>query len=204
MAPPTLRMSRFEKAADLTSTSNPGQMHTRRMDADAMGNVVTEVAIVYTDTGPPTATAFGTVHTLDVRVDGETATDADPNDALNVVADNLANVKAGDFTAPAGTVGTTTLSFQQAVPDDDGTPADESMAAAEIAGTYEGASGVYKCNADNAACTVTVNTMGVVSVVSNADDWIFIPDAGAEVDVAGRQLPALRRLATADDECRRH
>ena len=42
-------------------------MHTRAMDADADGNVMTEVAIVSTDIEAPKATAFGTVHTLDVR-----------------------------------------------------------------------------------------------------------------------------------------
>ena len=50
-------------------------------------------------------------------------------------------------------------------------------------GTYQGGMGTYKCNAD-AACTVTVNTMGEVSGVSNADDWIFIPASGSAVDVA--------------------
>ncbi len=157
-------------------------MHTRTMDADDDGNVVTEVAIVATDIEAPTATAFGMVHTLDIRVDGEDATEAMPDDALNVVADNLAHVKADAFKAPAGTVGTTDLSFQQAVEDNDQTDEDESMDAAEIMGTYQGAMGTFKCNA-TAACTVTVDTMGVVSAVSNADDWIFIPASGATVDV---------------------
>ena len=78
----------------------------------------------------------------------------------------------------------TTLSFQHAVADQAGTTdVDESRAAAEIMGTYEGGMGTYKCNAA-AACTVTVNTMGEVSDVSNADDWIFIPAAGSSADVA--------------------
>ena len=35
-----------------------------------------------------------------------------------------------------------------------------------------------------AACTVTVNSMGEVSAVSNSNDWIFIPAAsGSAVDV---------------------
>ena len=172
------------KAADLNGAAgHKGQMQTRSMDADDDGNVVTEVALVYTDIEAPVATAFGKVHMLDVRVDGETATDADPNDARNVVADDLANVKASAFTAPAETVGTTVLRFQHEVEDTTGTDVDESMAAAEIAGTYDGAMGTYKCNADN-ECTVTVDTKGVVSGVSDANDWIFIPADGAKVDVA--------------------
>ena len=53
----------------------------------------------------------------------------------------------------------------------------------QIAGTFEGAMGVYKCAAD-AACSVTVNAEGVVSGVSNANDWVFTPASGATVDVA--------------------
>ena len=159
-------------------------MHTRDMEATETAPAMQEVAMVMTDIEVPTATAFGMVHTLNVRVDGETATEDDPNDALNVVTANLGHVKAAAFTAPAGTVGTTTLPFQHEVADDDGTPEDESMAAAEIMGTYEGAMGTYKCNADSASCTVTVDGEGVVSAVSNADDWIFIPADGATVDVA--------------------
>ena len=75
-----------------------------------------------------------------------------PDDALNIGADELANVKASAFVAPAGTVGTTILSFQQAVADNEGTmDVDEAIAAAEIMGTFNGAMGTYKCAADNAA-----------------------------------------------------
>ena len=161
-------------------------MNTRDIEAtegaDAMP-AMEEVAMIMTDIEDDTATAFGMVHTLDVRVDGETVVEGtSPADALDVVTANLGHVKAAAFTAPAGTVGTTDLSFQHEVADDDGTPEDESMAAAEIMGTYEGAMGTYKCNATS-ACTVTVNGEGVVSAVT-ADDWIFIPADGATVDVA--------------------
>ena len=172
---------KFMQAMDLGSGST---MHTRTMEADGEGDVVQETVIVTTDIEAPKATAFGKVHTLDVRVDGETATDEDPNDALNVAAAGLSHVKAGTFTAPAGTVGTTVLSFQHAVDDDESTTdVDESRDAAEIAGTYEGASGVYKCNAA-VACTVTVDAKGVVSAVSADDAWIFIPASDATIDVA--------------------
>ena len=46
---------KFSKAMDLGST---GQMHTRTMEADDDGNVMTEVAVVYTDIAAPKAVAF--------------------------------------------------------------------------------------------------------------------------------------------------
>ena len=172
---------KFVQAMDLGGGTT---MHVRAMEADADGNVVEEVAMVTTDIEAPKATAFEKVHTLDIRVDGEDGTATMPDDALNVVAANLGHVKAGAFTAPAGTVGTTTLNFQHEVEDQTGTTTvDESRAAAEIMGTYQGGMGTYKCNATS-ACTVTVNTMGEVSGVSGANDWIFIPAAGSAVDVS--------------------
>ena len=158
-------------------------MLTRTMDADANGNIVTEVVIVYTDIAEPTATPFADV--ADQAFDANPATENGTDyQSLNIAAANIGMVKAGDFAAPAGTVGTTTLSFQQAVPDDTNTAdVDESRDAAEIAGTFNGAMGTYKCAAA-AACTVTVDTKGVVSAVSNDNDWIFTPDAGATSDVA--------------------
>ena len=55
-------------------------MHTRTMDADADGNVITEVVIVSTDIDAPTATAFAMVmgHKLDVNTD---TTNDGPNGA---------------------------------------------------------------------------------------------------------------------------
>ncbi len=169
----------FELAMDLRDGRS---MHTRTMDADADGNMVTEVVIVATDIEAPRATAFGMVHPLEVRVDGETATDTMPNDALYVADANLGQVSADAFTAPAGTVDTTILRFQHEVEDNAATPEDESRDAAEIAGTFDGAMGTYKCNATGGPCTVTVDTMGVVSAV-DANHWIFIPDAGVTIDV---------------------
>ena len=42
-------------------------MHTRAMDADEDGNVMTEVAIVSTDIDAPKATKFATVHPFDAN-----------------------------------------------------------------------------------------------------------------------------------------
>ena len=152
-------------------------MHTRSIEATETADAMQEVAMVMTDIEAPVATAFGKVHTLDVRADGEAISTTKPADALNVATANLQHVKASAFVTPAGTIGTATLSFQHAV------TGENPKAAAEIMGTYEGATGTYKCAAD-AACTVTVNGEGTVSGVSNDNDWIFIPADGAEVDVA--------------------
>ena len=64
-------------------------MHTRTMDADEDGNVVTEVAIVATDIEAPTATAFAMVdgQTLDARdLDADEDADGDGNDANDFTA----------------------------------------------------------------------------------------------------------------------
>ena len=162
----------------------PGQMLTRTMEATETTDAMTEVAVVHTDIEAPVATPFGDVHTLDAREDGETATEDLPNDAFQIAAASLGMVKASAFTAPAGTPDTVALPFQHAVADDPSTEdVDESREAARIPGTFNGAAGTYVCAA-SATCTVTVNTMGVVSRVSADNDWIFVPASGATVDVA--------------------
>ena len=169
-------------------------MHTRTHDADDDGNVVEEVVIIGTDIEAPRAVAFdkfqvvaadGSVTTpqmLNARGDGEAVDTDNPADALNIAAGNLGMVKAAAFTAPAGTTETTVLTFQHEVEDTAGTPADESRDAAEIAGTFNGSMGTYRCVAESANCSVTVDTKGVVSAVSNANDWAFIPATGATTD----------------------
>ncbi len=174
--------------------ANDMGMHVRTHDADDDGNVMEEVVVVRTDIEAPKAVEFakfevmaadGTVTTpqeLNVSTDTTNDTPTATNEALGIVGGNLGMVKASAFTAPAGTVGTTVLSFQQAVADDASTTdVDESRDAAELAGTFNGSMGTYKCNA-TAACTVTVNAMGVVSAVSNDSDWVFIPATGATTD----------------------
>ena len=179
-------------------------MLTRTHKAGTDGSVMTEVAIVATDLEGPEPVDFAKFKV--VAVDGgetfpqaldaydlDDAVDADgdgtaTNDwtALGIATGNLGNVKAGAFTAPAGTLDSATvqLTFQHMVADDTGTTdVDESRDAAQIAGTFNGAMGIYRCNSTS-ACTVTVNTKGVVSAVSatTTNDWVFIPDAGATSD----------------------
>ena len=72
-----------------------------------------------------------------------------------------------------------------AVVDNDNTPdVDESMDAmdaAEVAGSYNGAPGTYKCAGTGTSCTVTVDDKGKLTAAS--DGWIFTPGMGAKSDV---------------------
>ncbi|MDE0005804.1 MAG: hypothetical protein OXQ29_24200 [Rhodospirillaceae bacterium] len=163
-------------------------MHTRTMEANADGDVVEEIVIVGTDIAAPEAVEFakfeviaadGTTTTpqaLNAR-DLDDAVDADgdgtaTNDftALTVTTDaaTLALVKSGSFAAST----TRNMAFDDAGTED----VDE---ATEVAGTYNGASGTYRCNGAG-ACTVATNAMGVVSAITG--DLVFTPAAGATSD----------------------
>ena len=176
----------FEKAEDLASSTNPGQMLTRTMDADANGDVVTEVAVVYTDIDAPTPTAFAMVEgqalnarDLDPNADGPDGDGDNANDFTALTVDGTSEavralVSSAFFAPGAGSSTTLTFAF-----DDTGTSGTDE--ADEVAGTYNGAMGTFRCNGSN-DCTVTVNAMGMVTAMS--DGWIFTPDAGATSDVA--------------------
>ncbi|MYB89002.1 MAG: hypothetical protein F4X93_03450, partial [Proteobacteria bacterium] len=159
-------------------------MHTRTMDADADGNVVSEVVIVSTDIAAPTAVPFAmfeladgtTPQALNAR-DLDDAVDADndgtaTNDwtALNVVAANIAQIMSGGFSSS----GSGTLNYAN-----DDASTDNMDEAFETAGTYNGASGTYRCNGTS-ACSITYDAMGMITSV--AGDWVFTPDAGATSD----------------------
>ena len=182
-----------EKFVEAMDFGDGRTMLTRTHDADADGNTMVEVAIVSTDIEAPKAVPFAmwesnlagdTPQALNLSTDTTNDTPTTTNEALGIVAGNIGMVKSSEFTAPAGTVGTTVLSFQQAVEDDASTTdVDESRDAAEIMGTFNDSPGVYRCVATgDAACTATVNTMGVVSAVSNDNDWAFFPAADATTD----------------------
>ena len=159
-------------------------MHTRTMEADDDGNVVEEVVIVSTDIAAPKATAFAKValQGLDARdLDADADANGDGNDANDwtalAVDETMENVlklvKSSAFTAGTGAV----LTFAYA--QDDGDPP---VKAFETAGTYNGAPGTYRCNAENNACTVTLDVKGAITAMT--DGWVFTPDAGATSDVA--------------------
>ena len=85
---------------------------------------------------------------------------------------NLPKIKAAKFTG--GTAAE--LMFLQ---DDDNT-ADKDEAD-EVAGTYNGAMGTYRCDGDT-ACTVNIDAKGAITEISAG--WVFTPDPRVTSDVA--------------------
>ena len=170
----------FVKAEDLTSTSNPGQMLTRTMDADANGDVVEEVVGVYTDIEAPTPTAFAMVtgQALNAR-DLDPAVDADDNGtptddytALTVALDAATYmlVKSSFFPPPTtGSSSTHNFNF-------DDTATTEMDEADEVEGTYNDAPGTFRCDGTS-ACSVTVDDEGDITAMTGT--WVFTPNAGA-------------------------
>ena len=74
------------------------------------------------------------------------------------------------------------LTFDAAVVDDvSTTDMDETKAAAEVMGYYNGAMGTYTCTGTT-NCTVNANSKGELSGMS--DGWVFYPAEGATSDVA--------------------
>ena len=159
----------FVKAEDLTSTSNPGQMLTHTMDADMDGNVVTEVAVVYSDIEAPKAVAFamfegratdGSV-TMPQALNTNPATSGgDDYQSLTINADNLAMVSSSAFPSAA---------LQTSVPFTED---------ATFRGTFNGAPGTYTCA--DASCTLSTNADGELNAI--AGTWYFTPNAGATSD----------------------
>ena len=149
-------------------------MHVREMEADADGDVVTEVVIVSTDIQAPKAVAFAKWRAMDgmtpQELDANPKTTDGMDRSLAVVTANAAQIVAAEFTA--GTAAVLTFKF-----DNDDT--DDTDEADEVAGTYNGAMGTYRCDGD-VDCTVDINAMGKVSDVDGM--WIFTPAMGATSD----------------------
>ena len=173
----------FEQAMDF---GDGRTMHVRKMDADEDGNVVEEVVIVSTDIEAPKATPFAMVagQELNADEDGADATDDAVARDLSIGtlrSDNpvdaavLSKMMSGEFDAASSM--SVMYTFLAAVP---GTDEDESVDAAEFAGSFNGAPGMYKC-AGNTNCTVMVDDKGKLTEAS--DGWIFTPDMGATSDV---------------------
>ena len=184
----------FTKAADLGGAAgHKGQMQTRAMEADADGNVMTEVAVVVTDIDAPMATPFGDVHPLDANPN-----DATPpvNQSLGIVAGNIGMIMTDGIAA----TGASTVTLVAAVEDDATTAdVDESMPAFSTAATFDGAPGTLTCGGTT-DCTATLNAEGEITAVTGG--WIFTPDDGATVDVADTDYLHygfwLKRTADAD------
>ena len=177
-------------------------MHTRTMDADADGNVMTEVAIVSTDIKAPRAVAFAkweddageAPHTITVRQDGQDVDTDNPADSHLVEAGagnvNLPLIMSATFAGPpvGSSSSSATHNFLPADDDaDDETLGNQPREAAMVDGTYRGADGTYTCSGtgDDANCSVTVNDKGVVAGITGR--WIFTPDMGATSDQADYQ-----------------
>ena len=176
-------------------------MLVRTQDEDEDGNVEEEVVVIGTDIKAPRVVAFAKVdgqalnaRDLDTNVDadGDGTNDNDytalfvgttdtPGTAPTSVpsADIIKLVKSPAFPLTGDGV----LSFDS---NTDGTVTDE---ADEVAGMYNGAAGIYRCNADSGTtCTVTIGddpdddgTKRIITAMSTG--WIFTPNAGVTSDV---------------------
>ena len=168
---------KFAQAEDLGGGTT---MHSRMMEADDDGDVVEEVVIVTTDIDAPKATAFAKVmgQTLNIGEDGETAT-GDNAVALAVPGTGLEHVMSSAFPTNRGA----TLSFNG-----DSDTTEDMDEAEEVAGTYNGAMGTYRCNGGNTGCSVEIGDdtfmEGVQLGIRTMTGWVFIPDEGATSDVS--------------------
>ena len=148
-------------------------MHTRKMEADADGNVVEEVVIVSTDIDAPKATPFAMVEGQALLANPKT-TGGDDFRSIAVVAGaegvNLPKIMSAEFTA--GTNAVLTFDSNDSATDDE----DEAF---ETVGTYNGAMGTYRCDG-GADCTVTIED-GKVSGIG--EGWVFTPNKGVTSDV---------------------
>ena len=175
---------KFVQAMDLGGGST---MHTRTLAADEDGDVVQEVVVVTTDIAAPLATKFASVYPLDVMKDdgeapgaGETADSFDiPDNASPSEGEleSLMRVMASAFTANTAA----TLTFLPAADDaDPDTSGNQPRSAYETSGTYDGASGRYKCTG-TVDCTVALDADGDITAMVGG--WVFTPGSGVTVDV---------------------
>ena len=144
-----------------------------------------EVVIVSTDIEAPTPTAFAMVadqmlnaRDLDEEVNADdegSATDDWTALAVANSADVRALVASDAFAAGTGSSTQHTFAF-------DNTDTADMDEADEVAGTYNGAMGTYRCDGSS-ECTVTVDGDGAVTDMSDSG-WVFTPDEGATSDVA--------------------
>ena len=172
---------KFAQAMDL---GNGRTMHVREMEADADGDVVTEVVIVATDIEAPKAVAFAEwrdmalmpPQVLDVMKDGEAPGTGETANALDVV-DNDNNMALVTRMMPARSTLDGMHNYSPDNPDGLATDVDEGL----HDGTYNGAEGTFRCTEDSTTdCTITFDAKGKVSGAS--DNWVFIPDMGATSD----------------------
>ncbi len=162
-------------------------MFVRTQDEDEDGNVEEEVVIVGTDIRAPRTIAFAKVmgqaldaRDLDVNVDADGDGDVDNDFTALAVDETSADVRALVMSPAFPLTGDAVLTFDFDVTTTNTDEADE------VAGTYNGSPGTYRCNG-GAACTVTIDadpsdaTKRIITAMS--DGWVFIPRAGATTQV---------------------
>ena len=177
-----------------------GPMYSLMHDADDDGNVVVEIVLVDHTITAPKRTSFAKAYPLDLSTDttNDPAVGESTKEALTIATGVTTLVKSDSDAFAAGTgAGESIHRF-----DAENTTVDNMADAAEVAGTYDGAPGTYRCNGGE-ICTVTLmrDAMGEVSTTMSAG-WIFTPDPGAKVYVVDREYASfgvwLKRTTDAD------
>ena len=144
-------------------------MHTRTMDANEDGDVVTEVVIVSTDIEAPKATKFATEHMFNTNPTAADAADPGVNQSLMVLTANVGMWSSSEFPSTPGTT-------RDYPADDDAT---EDVNEAAIDGKFDGADGTFECL--SADCSIETDDDGKLETVGGT--WRFTPADGATVDV---------------------
>ena len=173
-----------------------GPMYSLMHDADDDGNVVQEIVLVDHTITNPKRTSFAKEHPLDFSSDTTNDGETPTYEALTIDVGAATLVKSGAFVAGAG-AGVSTHTF-----DAEDTSGNNMVDAAEVAGTYDGAPGTYRCNGnDDCTVTLTRDAMGKVTTAVSAG-WIFTPDEGAKVYVVDTEYTSfgvwLKRTTDAD------
>ena len=138
-----------------TALTKMGKWQGTELMADTDGEMPSSTVVVYTDITAPKAVAFGEVYTLDGN--GNLAS------ATVTLAANRSKVKASDFVHTGR---------KNHDPDPD-----ETNDIARVRGTFNGASGEYRCTASSStACASHDAGDGVVRLEGT---WVFDPDSGA-------------------------
>ena len=148
-----------------TATFGNGQMLVRNIGTERM------IIVLHSDIEAPEQKAFSSVYPFTVDRDEDTTAD----DTYAVLAADNGKIASSNFPSGASTTRT------YAVYDEDGTAA--ARAASQFSGTFDGASGMYRCVDATDGCTVSTDAMGKFAALT-ADEWEFTPAAGATVGVA--------------------
>ena len=186
----TITVEGATKDDDEMFALNDMGMHVRTHEADADGNVMTEVARVVTDIEAPRAVAFAkwlagpgddTAPQMLNRDSSTGAAAVSPavNNALEIPVDAVDADLTGDpnpnlMFARSTMDGVLNYTRDNPVA---GEPATAGVDEGLHDGTYNGAEGTYRCTAATGSCSVTFNAKG--QVVGNSENWVFVPDKGA-------------------------